>query len=358
MSRNLKRILFFSCEPGGAEALIPVIKLVQAQPRIEVIVTGYGYALERFSKKQTDYVEIRPVQKDDTTFFDRFKPDILITSATSLPTVDMSEKFLWRQAKQNGIPSLAFLDQWQNYSMRFSGPQDHERLAYQPDWINCLNDTGRREMIIEGFDETNLVEFGHPYLSSLSHDLAALDVKKLKADLQLSANDKVALFVSEPIYEYYGDTRGYNQYQVLDYFMSNINAGVEQLKILVKLHPKDNSILFQSLVKKFESSSLQFIQNEFSSLECLAVADYVYGMTSIMLIEAYVLGKTVVSLQPCLSVEDPLVLSRQNLISIVLTSEKHNLLEFDPPSHARFNVEFLTEKFLSFINRTIYVSLS
>jgi len=88
-------------------------------------------------QEQIDCGETRPIQKEDFSLLDRYAPELLITSATSLPAVDMSEKYLWRQAKQRGIPSLAFLDQWQNYAVRFSGRQDSERLAYLPDWINC-----------------------------------------------------------------------------------------------------------------------------------------------------------------------------------------------------------------------------
>ncbi len=278
--------------------LIPVIRLVQAQQRFDVEVLGYGYALERFSRKEIDCGEIKPVQEEGGAPLDRCAPDLLITSATSLPAVDMSEKYLWRQAKQRGIPSLAFLDQWQNYALRFSGRQDHERLAYLPDWINCLNEIGRSEMIGEGFAEARLLAFGHPYLSSLRQDLSAVDVAGLRNALHISADETVALFVSEPIREYYGDARGYDQYQVLDYFLSNLADEAERPKILVKLHPKDSRASFNSLVKKFKIMPLQFIGNELSPLECLAVADFVFGMSSIMLIDAYVLGKSVVSLQP------------------------------------------------------------
>ena len=356
MKAKLKKILFFSCEPGGAEVLIPVIRLLQAQPTLEVVVLGYGHALPRFAKKNISCVEIGPVPKDDFSLLDHQAPDLLITSATSLPSVDMTEKYLWLQAKQRGIPSLAFLDQWQNYAVRFSGNQEHERLAYLPDWINCLNETGREEMIREGFDEARLVSFGHPYLSSLKHDLQAIDVNRLKASLQIFAEDRVVLFVSEPIREHFGDAHGYDQYQVLDYFLSCFADVAERPKILVKLHPKDNRASFQVLAEKFKTLSPQFIGNELSPIECLAVSDYVFGMRSIMLIEAYVLEKKVASLQPGLCVEDHMVLSRHNLIPVVLSNKKQDLLKLDWPICNQFEVKFASEKFLSFIGRVLWNS--
>lgn len=354
MKENFKKILFFSCEPGGAEVLIPVIKLVQAQPHLEAVVLGYGHALERFAKKGIGCREIGPVPIEDFSLLDHHAPDLLITSATSLPSVDMSEKYLWRQAKQRGITSLAFLDQWQNYSVRFSGIHDDERLAYQPDWINCLNEIGRREMMREGFDEGRLVAFGHPYLSSLKHDFLALDVARLKSDLDLAASDEVVLFVSEAICEYYGNRRGYDQYTVLDYFLTNFVGAANRIKILIKLHPKDKLALFQDIAEKFKTLKFRFVGNELSAIECLAVSDFVFGMSSIMLIEAYVLGKKVVSLQPGLSVEDPMVLSRHNLITVVLSSQKFNLFELDHQPHSRFDVDFKAEKLLDFICETVH----
>lgn len=351
---NLNKILFFSCEPGGAEVLIPVIRLVKAQQLFEVETLGYGFALERFSRKQIDYTETRPIQKDNFSLIDRFAPDLLITSATSLPAVDMSEKYLWWQAKQRGIPSLAFLDQWQNYAIRFSGSQNNEHLAYLPDWINCLNEIGRSEMISEGFDEARLLAFGHPYLSSLRYDLLAMNVAGLKHSLHISVDEKVALFVSEPLREHYGNARGYDQYQVLDYFLSNLAAEVERPRILVKLHPKDSRTSFQTLATKFELLPLQFVGNEFSSLECLAVSDFVFGMSSIMLIEAYVLGKNVVSLQPGLCVEDSMVLSRHSLVPVVLSGERLNLLKLNCSPGSGFNTEFSSDMFLSFIDQIFH----
>lgn len=355
MESSKKRILFFSCEPGGAEVLIPVIKLVQAQPDFEAVVLGYGHALARFARKKITCREIGPISLEDYSLLDYYTPDFLITSATSLPYVDMTEKYLWWQAKQRDIQSLAFLDQWQNYAVRFSGNKDHERLAYLPDWINCLNGIGREEMIREGFDEGRLVEFGHPYLSSLNHELSRLNIPRLKADLHISSINNVALFVSEPIREYYGEKRGYDQYQVLEYFLANIAKLMEQPKILVKLHPKENHQSFRELAKKFEILSPQFISNDLSSLECLAVSDFIFGMSSIMLIEAYVLGKKVVSLQPGLRIEDPFVLSRHKLIPIVISDKQYNYIELKCPPHTWFNVEFACEEFLEFLKQTTAV---
>lgn len=210
-------------------------------------------------------------------------------------------------------------------------------------------------MLLDGFDDARLVEFGHPYLSSLKSDLQAVDVASLKAGLQIHAEDKVALFVSEPVREHYGNAHGYDQYQVLEYFLTCIAAETDRPEVVVKLHPKDNRASFQVLAEKFKALSPRFIGSELSPIECLALSDYVFGMRSIMLIEAYVLGKKVASLQPGLCVEDHMVLSRHKLIPAILRDEKRNLLKLDWATRNQFNVEFAPEKFLGFVERTLRV---
>ena len=145
----LKKVLLFSCEPGGAEVIVPVAKLLAETRDYDVTVTGYGYAIERFERHQIPYTLVEKIEKNDNEFLNRFTPDLLITSATSIPAKDMSEKHLWYLAKNAGIKSIAMLDQWQNYSIRFSGTSDKEWLAYLPDAINCINDIGKKEMIGE-----------------------------------------------------------------------------------------------------------------------------------------------------------------------------------------------------------------
>jgi len=347
---NPKKILFFSCEPGGAEALIPVIKLIQGRAGFDVVVVGYGYALDRFRKKRVDCIEIGLPCPEDFTLFDRYAPDMLITSATSLPSVDMSEKLLWRQACLRGVPSLAFVDQWQNYAIRFSGCGPDERLAYQPDWINCLNAIGRTEMVGDGFDNAKLLEFGQPYLSSLEDDLSATDVLRVRESLRIEKGRSIALFVSEPIHEHYGLAYGYDQYSTLEFFLSSLSEAQQRPEILIKLHPKDDEARFCALAAKYRHLSPQFIKNELSPIECIAVSSFVFGMRSIMLLEAYVLGKRVASIQPGLCARDEMVLSRHRLIPAIFGTERQNLFNLDWSGRCTFDVRFKSSKFLEFVD--------
>ena len=353
MMTKAKKILLFSSEPGGAEVLCPVIRLLQ-EHACEAVVLADGYGAIRFERQSIPYRQMRLSSADVARLTLReIKPDYVITSATSFPWIDMSEKYLWEAAKICGIGSLAFIDQWQNYSVRFSGPGSQDSLRYLPDYINCINEIGRREMIEEGFPENRLVLFGHSYLSSISESYAAQSadavISKCGITPPISCLDAMLLFVSEPILENFGSSRGYSQYDVLGYFLHNVVRFRKKAQVVIKLHPKDDRGKYRSILGQFREVEIHIVQHELSSLECLTLSSRIFGMTSIMLIEAFLLGKTVVSLQPGLNGRDPLVLSRYNLIPRLDGYDDFDPFAFNHSSSASLQVAFDEAGFLIFL---------
>jgi hypothetical protein len=353
MPTKTKKILLFSCEPGGAEVLCPVIRLLK-EHAYEVVVLACGYGAERFDRQGIHYRQMRISSADVARLtLQEVNPDYLITSATSFPWIDMSEKYLWEAAKRCGVGSLAFIDQWQNYSVRFSGPGAQDSLRYLPDHINSINETGRREMIEEGFPDDRLVLFGHPYLSAIRESYAAQSADTVIAKFgnapSIYCLDEMLLFVSEPLLENFGNSKGYSQYDVLEYFLENVKRCRKKARVVIKLHPKDNRGKYQIILEHFSAVEIHIVQNELSSLECLTLSNRIFGMTSIMLVEAFLLGKTVVSLQPGLKGKDPLVLSRYRLIP-----RFDHFHDFDPFAFDRFQstslqVAFDEAGFLNFL---------
>jgi len=351
----LKKVLLFSCEPGGAEVIIPVARLLAGTGAYDVTVAGYGYAVERFEKRGVPYTLVEPIGKNDSSFLSRFAPDLVITSATSLPVKDMSEKHIWRLARLAGVKSIALLDQWQNYSIRFSGVTAQERLAYLPDAINCIDEIGKKEMIAEGFNGDILHPLGQPYLDRLADAVREIDCAAIRNKLKVAQDGHIVLFVSEAIEENFGSERGYTQYGALRTFLKS--AGVaDNRKILIKLHPKDDITKFNQIQAEFPQHALLFISNELTALECIAASDGVYGMTSIMLLEAYILGKPVVSIQPGLKIADPLILSRYGYIKVMREPD----FELDMASTAvsadrkELGYKFLDGQFLSLVEELIH----
>lgn len=348
-----KVILFFSCEPGGAEVLIPAIRSVMTHTAHKVIVLGYGLGAERFANKGITCTTIDPIREHDTHLINTYQPDFIVSSATSLPERDMSEKYLWRNARAAGIPTLAFLDQWQNYAVRFSGVANDERLTYLPDYINCINETGKCDMTSAGFCRDMLYEFGHPYLSSLKGIAANIDEAAVRQRLGIELTQQVALFVSEAIREHFRGARGYDQYDALRVFMEMVSSSDVKYRPMIKLHPKDVQEGYEGILHGYSGLMPVIIHNQASPVECVQIADCVFGMTSIMLIEAFVLDKPVVSIQPGLMVEDPMILSRMGYIAKITDTRHLPRLDaiplFKSPEQP-FEFVFKENEFLAFLD--------
>jgi hypothetical protein len=208
-------------------------------------------------------------------------------------------------------------------------------------------------MIGEGFEEGMLLEFGHPYLSELRKKLPDVDRKKIKQVLKIPDGANVVLFVSEALFEHYGKSRGYDQYEVLEFLLRNLAELPGNVVPVVKLHPKDTKDKFNGVISKFASLKPILIEDQFSSLECLAISDVVYGMSSIMLIEAYILGKKVASLQPNLKGEDLMVLTRHGIIERIGSTSRFDVLNPAPAVQRDFAFEFDEKKFLGFLKKIV-----
>jgi hypothetical protein len=199
-------------------------------------------------------------------------------------------------------------------------------------------------MIAEGFLEGMLFTFGHPFLSGIPAAYA-----KIIENTGATANSHTLIFVSEPLREHFGDSRGYDQYLALNLLLENVTASASATEVVIKLHPKDDIANYRHIASRFSRPTIRFIHNELSSLECLALSDRVFGMTSIMLVEAFLLCKRVVSLQPGLRGTDPCLLTRHNLIPLVRTTAAFNPFSFPLSTAKGLDVHFDEERFMGFL---------
>ena len=129
----------------------------------------------------------------------------------------------------------------------------------------------------------------------------------------------------------------------------------QQTELLIKLHPKDTPEEYERILSEYPNLHSRIIRNELSPVECIQVSDEVYGMTSIMLIEAYILGKKTVSLQPGLMGEDSCVLSRYDIIPAIISK---NSTESTQPAlfmnnDFEFEFEFQKSRFMEFLDSLI-----
>jgi hypothetical protein len=297
-----------------------------------------GLGADRLTQHGTAFYAVSPSPEEFRSRLEQHRPDWVISSATSIAAKNPAESILWSACRKLGIASLAFLDQWQNYRIRFSS--DGENLDSLPDFINAIDGVGRAEMRAEGFPSERLLTFGHPYL-----DLFTSDVRKRRATRVAGGVRRIG-FVSEAIREFYGHSRGYDQWDAFRLFFEQLSErrDAEPFEVLVKLHPKESASEHIGTGFSSDRFSVRFLRNEVSAEDFLTHVDEVWGMTSILLIQSYLCGVPTFSIQPHLRGEDPLILTRAGLIPLVGCSRAAGR------AGSNLDYQFKKDEFLSFLN--------
>lgn len=341
-----KFILAFSADPGGAQCLVPVIR--ELEKVFPVVTLSKGEGLDSFRAAGCPAVALR---SDDGLYLDRLveevscdgpavsPPVLVLTSASSLPDVDMTEQRLWRWADERGIASLAVLDQWQNIMRRFSSPHVSDRPPARPTRIAVMDELVRKEMLAGGFTADQVVVTGQPYLEwSLQHSRAKqLDCRpQVRRKMIVESNERVICFVSEPLARFYGrEMLGFDEFSILTEVVASLRAScktVQPVCLWIKLHPKDRYEDFGRWQggQVCPGFRLRVIQKEIGPEETLWGSDLVIGMCSLLLVQAALIGRPVISAQLNASNSQPdwCYLSQRGWIPrITSTRELQHLLQ-------------------------------
>ncbi len=324
-------ILLFSADPGGAECLIPVAKALRGS--FDLTFMCKGTAVKTFERHFAKLlIADGSAFKDMEVKLEKFKVDLILTSASSLPEKDMTEKLLWRWAANKGIHSIAVLDQWENYSRRFSGIGEDERMAYLPDKIAIMDGLARDEMIKEGFPGDRLQVTGHSALESFEETINKIRSGTIVNRFKRNEGELYFTFFSQPIRSFYADSLGYDEGMAFNDIVSLIPRLEDRLNhrinLACKLHPKN---IPEDLILKSSrrSEKLVFIRDEYSNAELVLSSDIVIGMNSVMLIHSILAGTPTISYEParrsslnsCMAVKIgaiPAVMDNRELESLIV----------------------------------------
>lgn len=299
-------ILFVANNPGSFNALFPVLKeCVRHGLNCECFIVDFGKDLLKKEKiaysTLNETLNENKISKTLKTLF----PKVLI-SGTSLKNTKQGnvENLFRKEAKKLNIYSVSILDHWVNYRQRFSS-NNSNRLDCLPDKICVMDEMARDEMINEGIPEDIIEITGNPYfdrLLNIKKKLSSLKKNELREKLHLPEDHITITFISEPIAKDHGiESRGYDEYVVLNDLLSTrelqcLNQFNKKIDIVIKRHPRESAGKFKEYFSKFKWSVTEFNKDDIYIL--LASSDLIIGMTSILLIEAHLLGYRCVSYQP------------------------------------------------------------
>lgn len=347
------RILAWAREAGGAAALAPVLR--KLQQRAQVLILAKDYAEPVFDEHGLAPVPC-PVYADATIqrilaeHMNGERPDVLVTSMASLPQLDMTERYLWRWAKRQGIPSIGVLDQWQYYALRFSGPGPDESLHYLPDWVTAMDEEAKRGLVEAGVPEGCIVITGQPAFDRLRHVREADNPESragLRSTIGVAPNARLMCFVAESFAGVFGDRLGYTEHSALCGLIGvcrRLVAGSGRpMHLAVKLHPENTPEQFSwlSAVSLPQGLRLTMHRREPPSIPLLMASDVVVGMTSVLLVESILLGRPTVSFQPGARQTDGLIATVIGAIPLLADEETCLGVLQGVLSDARFRAAYL-----------------
>jgi len=315
MSDEKKPIILVICgDPGGANAVIPVIKKLNDDNKTKVCVFSYGQASSLMENNDipTQILEKNPTEFSIPEIIRQNHPSLLLAS-TSFNPACLEKKFI-RSARVFNIPTLAIVDFWSNYSLRFS---DNEGvLRFIPDSIAVMDEKAYYDMITEGFNPDALVITGQPAFDALAEIKNTFTKIKRLAIRDLFHVPKNAIFIvfpSQPLSSLYGESDanphflGFTEKTVIQKVipvLEKISRDSNKcISLLIRLHPRESLEDYQHV----NSKVIQVVvSQEGNPREIVMASDLVLGMNTELLIEACYLGCIVISIQPGLRGKDPL----------------------------------------------------
>lgn len=309
-------------DPGGANAVAPVIELLRAEARLELRALAYVQAHTLWTGRGLRH-ELLPEQTGPADIARHLaRADFLLTG-TSANRFDFEKGFIVA-AREAGIPSLSVLDFWTNYALRF---RDREgKLGCLPDRIAVMDELAKREMEADGVPGDRIVVTGHPAWDSLEASRAAFspgERRALRERYRLAEDDWLILYASQPIPP---ADRGYAWFD-REAAADALIAAIESLAkeqgrralLLIRAHPAESEPPF-----RHRASSAIRIETQAGGdgRPWLLAADAVVGMATMLLVESALLGRPTLSLRLGLDGFDPFPANRSGLVRPVYRAEQ------------------------------------
>lgn len=190
------------------------------------------------------------------------------------------ERDVWPLAAARQLPSLAVIDAWTSLVRRFETPNG----PVQPSAVAVLDAAVRDELAAHDWWMAEMYIVGQPHLQAQTTAL------RLRRSQSPTRHDRPNIvFFSEPVREDYGTTRGFDQFEVFETLVRHLP---QELEIGIKPHPREDAAAWARL------SGDRFRLIDATAADLLVEADGVLGMTTMVLVEAHLLGLPVLSLQP------------------------------------------------------------
>lgn len=365
------KVMFASGDIGGARALLPVMELCERKS-LHFLMFEHGYIVSEAPKRWGKvFLGDGMDRAAAESLFKRNKIGVIVFASSVKDAIPLT---LARWARELNIPVIHVLDNWTGYRRRM---EKDGLPAFMPDVYTAIDDLAFEEAIKDGIDKSILKITGQPALASLFREYRSrggIDMGTERKRVGFDPEKPLIVFVSEPVEDDQGaslasaEFRGYTEKRVLRLFCEALQPHSEEIEIGLLPHPREDKDRLLMLWDKCRGSLAGKLLHLDTGRESLFLADAVAGMASILLYEAWLLGKPVISLQPGLRHKQLRMLQKRNgvvfvdsyermissLASWVTTIQTGNWTALGPEAQlhekAPENIFRLVEKFLNQIS--------
>ena len=229
----------------------------------------------------------------------------------SVNGVDLEKRFV-AAASRLGVPTLAVLDFWSVYRERFADATG--RLAYLPDRVAVMDRPARDGVVAAGVPAERVTVTGQPAFDELFAYRAGVTESRRAACRDrwgCGAGERVVVFFSQPLANLTppGHPRypGYTEHEAVGLVAdacdrAETEAGTPVVLVL-RPHPRESA---DELVRSASRAGRVVLDEEGDRRAAALAADLVCGMTTVVLVEACLLGCVTLSVQPGLCLPDAL----------------------------------------------------
>lgn len=305
MTASNTDILLFAEDPGGANVLAPLAPALN-----EMNIAATLCADKKVESYLSDrHIDFLPLKGDAGTNLDALAPRLLVTGTSERP--ESSSLDFIDAAGRRGITSLAAIDMITNADRRFRGLSE-DPLTHIADYVAVPDDATAAAYAELGVADARIIVCGHPHydvVRARRADFERSDRKSYRASLLPNAaeDEMVVVLLAEGIdrlnpaasrksadYTLHGDgTSDDRTTIVLQEVLDGFDALETRPYTVLRLHPGNGPDDYAPLHHRIDH-----ISRGGDPLPLIWCTDLVIGMTTMLLVEAHLLGRPTLSVIP------------------------------------------------------------
>ena len=320
-------ILLYADDPGAANYLAPLPEALRTLGVPSRFVVSP--ALTDYCRDRGIVAETRQAHEISESLLDTARAAVLGTSEDA----DCWSHQLTTQAKSMGVPTVGVIDMGVNADKRFRGHGD-DPLRYAPDWLVVPDSYCQDAFAKLGYSRERLLPFGHPHYDAIRARLSSTTAEthswRAQCFPDIPSDMPIWLFLAEGVdrlepaqsfrqssYTLHG--RGDTDFRAAIALQELIDAasGLPQRPwIVLRPHPKTDMVDFAHCQDGIDDCRIGG-----DPMPMLLGADLVVGMTTMLLLEAYLLRRTTLSILPRDAEREWLVTLRSGLTPVVCSRQ-------------------------------------